>query len=153
MRQKYYNHITVDASGGFVQSTPESDENLTKNNIYDAGLDIKSRETVRIDPGQRALVSTGLYLEILPGYAGMIWARSGLAVKHGIMVGAGLVDSTYRGEVKVLLFNMGDKTFVVRKGDRIAQLVTVPINIGLYIPVPYLSSTKRGEDGFGSSGK
>lgn len=153
MRRKYYNQIQVDASGGFVKDTPDADDNLTKQNLYDAGLDIKSRETVRIDPGERALVSTGLYLEIFPGYVGLIWARSGLAVKHGIIVGAGCIDSSYRGEVKILLFNMGSESFVVKKGDRIAQLLTIPINIGMYIPVPYLSNTERGKDGFGSSGK
>ena len=145
---------SVDATGGFVLNTPDiTEDNLSKKNIYDAGLDIKAKENLVIYPGCRALISTGIHLEILPGYVGLIWARSGLAVKHGIMVGAGCIDVTYRGEVKVLLFNMGDAPFVVRKGDRIAQLLTVPINIGMYTTEAYLSGTERGTAGFGSSGK
>lgn len=152
MRKKYYRQIEVDASGGFMQNS-NFYENLVKEHTYDAGLDIRSNEEFTFLPGERKLVSTGLNVEILPGYVGLVWARSGLAVKHGIMIGAGCIDATYRGEVKVLMFNMGDEEFTVKKGYKIAQLITVPINLGMYLEVPYLSPTERGDDGFGSSGK
>ena len=144
----------IDFNGGFVKSdimtTPD---NLSKDRVYDAGLDIRSAKDVVLVPGERVLVPTGLYLEIFPGYMGLIWARSGMAFKHGVIVGAGCIDATYRGEVKVLLFNLGHECVSILKGDRIAQLLTVPVNLGMYIPVEYLSGTERGEDGFGSSGK
>lgn len=153
MKERFpYQHLNVDATGGFIQDGPRiTEDNVSKGNTFDAGLDIKSAETVVIYPGRRHLISTGIHLEILPGYVGLIWARSGLAVEHGIMIGAGCIDSTYRGEVKVLLFNMGDGPYRVYEGERIAQLLTVPVNIGMYIPIPRLSSSER-LGGFGSSG-
>jgi len=153
MRKRYYRQIELDVSGGFMLESPDGTNNLTKKHLYDAGLDIVSREDVRLYPMQRRLISTGLYLEILPGYVGLIWDRSGLAVDYGIMIGAGCIDATYRGEVKVLVFNLGERMYKIHAGDRIAQLITIPANIGMYIPVPYLSDSPRGESGFGSSGK
>lgn len=153
MRKKFYRQIEIDASGGFFKQNINNYENLTKSHTYDAGLDIRSEEEFTFLPGERKLVSTGVHLEILPGYVGLIWARSGLSVNHGIMIGAGCIDATYRGEVKILMFNMGDEEYTVRKGDKIAQLLTIPINIGMYLEVPYLSPTERGDDGFGSTGK
>ena len=143
----------VDFSGGFFAGGDSQAENLTKAHAMDAGLDLHANEDVVIDPGGRALVGTGIQVEILPGYVGLIFARSGLAVHHGIVVGAGVVDATYRGEVKVLLFNFGTEAFHARRGDRIAQLITVPVNLGRYDRVDFLSDTPRGGDGFGSSGR
>ena len=82
----------------------------------------------------------------------MLWSRSGLSVKHNVECGAGCIDSSYRGEVKVHLYNHGDEVFYIKKGDRIAQLLTMPINLSDYTPVDELPDTDRGEKGFGSSG-
>jgi len=125
---------------------------LYKRHIFDAGLDIKSNEEIIIEPNARKLLSTDLYIKIPNEYVGIIWSRSGLSVKHGIQVGAGCIDSTYTGEVKILLYNFGDKPFKVNVGDRIAQLLTIPINIENYEYVKELDETDRGENGFGSTG-
>jgi dUTP pyrophosphatase len=143
----------VDFTGGFFKFIKNHDAvNLTKKNELDAGLDLHAAESLEIKPFSRALVSTDIAVEILPGYVGLVKARSGLAVNYGIMVGAGVIDSGYRGEVKVLLFNMGETTFEIKKGDRIAQLLTVQCNLGTYQQVEYLSGSERGANGFGSSG-
>jgi dUTP pyrophosphatase len=146
---------TLDVIGGFFKQSYPCSTGVTPNkkNLLDAGLDLVSTMQGKIAPGDRQLIPTGIAVEILPGYVGLVKARSGLAVKHGIIVGAGVIDSGYRGEVKVLLFNMGKEWFQYNPGDRIAQLLTVPINLGLYTEVEYLSDTERGTNGFGSSGK
>lgn len=126
---------------------------LTKKHNSDAGLDIYSNEDITVYPSQSTLIHTNLYLEIPEGHVGLIWSRSGLSVKNKIEVGAGCIDSSYRGEVVVHLYNFSDKIYEIKKGDRIAQLLTVPINLGFYNKVEDLESTDRGEKGFGSSGK
>jgi dUTP pyrophosphatase len=122
-----------------------------------AGYDLYSAEdSVIIPGGDRTLVSTGLHISIPSGYYGRIAPRSGLAVKHGIGVGAGVVDEDYRGEVKILLFNHSKETFVVRFGDRIAQLILEKIATPDIVEVDNLGaldSTERGYGGFGSTGK
>jgi dUTP pyrophosphatase len=119
-----------------------------------AGWDLYADEDCWIgSTGARRLVSTGIALAIDPDKVGLIWPRSGLAVKNGIDTGAGVIDSDYRGEVKILLFNHGDKPFRVRAGDRIAQLLIVPAyGQTIKIVEEFAGTTARGENGFGSTG-
>ena len=121
-----------------------------------AGMDISAflDEPVTIEPGKRALIPTGLFMEFEPGYEVQIRARSGLAVKHGIGLvnGVGTIDSDYRGEIKVALINMGEAAFEVKNGDRIAQMVISPVVQAEIEPASELSDTSRGEGGFGSTG-
>jgi dUTP diphosphatase len=120
----------------------------------DAGLDLASCERVELNPGERALVGTGLAVAIPEGYAGFVQPRSGLAARHGLTVvnSPGLVDSGYRGELRVVLLNT-DRTepFVVEPGMRIAQLVVLPIPEVELVEVDELPSSERGVRGFGSS--
>ncbi len=111
-------------------------------------------EPVIIEPGKRALIPTGLFMEFEPGYEVQIRARSGLAVKHGIGLvnGVGTIDSDYRGEIKVALINMGETAFEVKNGERIAQMVISPVVQAEIEPASELSDTSRGEGGFGSTG-
>ena len=125
---------------------------LTKKSIHDAGLDICSNENVTVLPHDSKLISTGLYLEVPAFYVGLVWPRSGLSVKNKVEVGAGCIDAGYRGEVKIHLYNFSDINFEVKRGDRIAQLLTIPINVSNYTQVDKLSETERGISGFGSSG-
>jgi dUTP pyrophosphatase len=120
----------------------------------DAGLDLSAAERVELAPGARALVGTGLAVAIPEGHAGFVQPRSGLAAEHGITIvnSPGLVDSGYRGELKVILLNTdGERTFVVEPGMRIAQLVVVPVATPRPVEVLELPQTERGERGFGSS--
>jgi dUTP pyrophosphatase len=117
-----------------------------------AGFDICSTDYIEILPNNRNIVSTGLSIKLPVGVYGRIAPRSGLAVKHGIHVGAGVIDRDYRGEIKVLLFNLSNESFTVNPGDRIAQLIcehyeTPPIKV-----VDELDATERGQGGFGSTG-
>ena len=120
----------------------------------DAGLDLAACDEVRLGPGERALVGTGLAVAIPEGYAGFVQPRSGLAARHGITVvnSPGLIDSGYRGEIKVVLLNTdGEKTFVAEPGERIAQLVVLPVPELAVREVDELSASERGVRGFGSS--
>lgn len=122
----------------------------------DAGLDLYSCEAAHIGPGERWSVGTGVGVEIPDGHAGLVLPRSGLARDHGIaLVNApGLIDSGYRGEVRVLLLNTDPaETFRVEPGDRIAQLLLTPIAKAEPVEAPALSDSVRGEGGFGSSGR
>jgi dUTP pyrophosphatase len=120
----------------------------------DAGLDLASCKRVELGPGERAIVGTGLAVAIPEGYAGFVQPRSGLAARHGLTVvnSPGLVDSGYRGELRVVLLNT-DRTepFVVEPGMRIAQLVVLPIPELELVEVDELPSSERGVRGFGSS--
>lgn len=121
----------------------------------DAGYDLHALEPARLEPGARALVRTGLAIELPAGHAGLVLPRSGLAARHGIaLVNApGLIDAGYRGELRVLLLNTDrDTAFEVAAGDRIAQLVIVAVATPQIVEVDDLSATARGESGFGSSG-
>jgi dUTP pyrophosphatase len=121
----------------------------------DAGLDLRAAEPATIGPGERAAIGTGIAVEIPAGHAGLVLPRSGLALKHGIaLVNApGLIDSGYRGEVRVLLLNTDrEHEFELERGDRIAQLLVVPFAATAPIEVAELSETGRGLGGFGSSG-
>lgn len=122
----------------------------------DAGLDLYACESAHIGPGERWSVGTGVGVEIPEGHAGLVLPRSGLARDHGIaLVNApGLIDSGYRGELRVLLLNTDPaETFRVEPGDRIAQLVLTPIATPEPTEVPTLTESMRGEGGFGSSGR
>jgi dUTP pyrophosphatase len=122
----------------------------------DAGLDLYTADPATIEAGERATVSTGIAVEIPDGYAGLVLPRSGLAARYGIaLVNApGLIDSGYRGEVKVLLLNT-DRTeaFRISPGDRIAQLVLLPVAAAEPVEVDELVVSARGAGGFGSSGR
>jgi dUTP pyrophosphatase len=120
----------------------------------DAGLDLSASERVELGPGERAVVSTGLTVAIPVGHAGFVQPRSGLAASHGITIvnTPGLVDSGYRGELKVVLLNTDrSERFVVEPGMRIAQLVVVPVAMTEPTEVGELPASERGERGFGSS--
>ena len=119
----------------------------------DAGADITASEKIAIPPRERTLVSTGVRLEIPEGYVALIWPRSGLAVKKGIDCGAGVIDSHYRGEVKVLLFNHSDNEFQIEPGDRIAQILIQKVERVEFHLVDQLNETARSDAGFGSTGK
>jgi dUTP pyrophosphatase len=121
----------------------------------DAGLDLYALDDALLAPGARASVPTGIAVEIPPGQAGLVLPRSGLAARHGISVvnAPGLIDSGYRGEVRVLLLNTDrDQPFQVSAGDRIAQLVLVRVELLTPVEVDALSDSERGAGGFGSSG-
>lgn len=125
----------------------------TRSNPTDAGLDLYAEEDVTILPGSRQLVSAGIAISIPEGYVAYIKPRSGLALRHGIDVMAGVVDSSYRGEVNVLLVNLSHDNFTVFTGDRIAQLVIQKVELWTPVVVDELDETVRGDNGFGSSGK
>lgn len=124
----------------------------TRNNSSDAGLDLYCVEAVTIYPTQKALLPSGLSMSIPPGYVGLIWPRSGLAANKGIDVLAGVVDSAYRGEIKVSLINHGERPVEFKPGDRIAQLLIQRVALWDPVEVRDLDNTDRGEKGFGSSG-
>ena len=107
-----------------------------------------------IEPGEREAVPTGLVLEIPPGYEGQVRPRSGLAITHGLTVvnGPGTIDSDYRGELKVLLVNLGAEAVSIARGDRIAQLLIAPVTRAAFIETVDVSASERGEGGFGSTG-
>ena len=122
----------------------------------DAGLDLFSAEAVTLKPGERAAIPTGLAIEIPEGYAGFVHARSGRALREGLaLVNApGLIDSGYRGEIKVIVVNLDPSDVVhVERGDKIAQLVVQPVETVELAEVGDLDATERGEEGFGSTGR
>lgn len=122
----------------------------------DAGLDLYACEPAHIGPGERWSVGTGVAVEIPEGHAGLVLPRSGLARKHGIALvnSPGLIDSGYRGEVRVLLLNTDPaEIFRVELGDRIAQLVLAPVALAEPVEAAALSESARGDGGFGSSGR
>lgn len=119
-----------------------------------AGMDVVSAEDVTLAPGARHAVATGLSMAIPPGYEIQVRPRSGLALKHGISVPntPGTIDSDYRGELKVILINLGPEPFAIARGDRVAQLVLAPVVQATWHEVAELDATARGEGGFGSTG-
>ena len=119
-----------------------------------AGMDICAAESLTLRAGKRHAVATGFAFAIPDGYEVQVRPRSGLALKHGItcLNTPGTIDSDYRGEVKVVLANLGDEDFVINTGDRIAQIVVAPVTQGMMIEVDALDDTERGTGGFGSTG-
>lgn len=127
---------------------------LTRANHLDAGLDVQSNEIITIPAYDSALISTGLIINIPKGHVGLLWSRSGLSVKHKLEVGAGCIDSGYHGEIKVHLYNHGEDSYTINIGERIAQLLTIPISLIEYEQVKEFEETsERGRKGFGSTGK
>lgn len=118
-----------------------------------AGLDLYSCEETKIPPFGRTLVDTGVSMAIPHGYVGLIWPRSGLALKQGIDTGAGVIDADYRNVVGVLLFNHTTEPYRVCAGDRIAQIMIQPVVMCEPVAVSALDNTDRGENGFGSTGR
>lgn len=120
----------------------------------DAGMDLKSLEDVLLEPGRPALVSTGLAIELPPGYEAQLRPRSGLALRHAVTLpnAPATIDPGYRGEIRVILLNLGTEPYLIHKGDRIAQMV-----IARYEAIEWeegdLNDSVRGSDGFGSSGR
>ena len=119
-----------------------------------AGMDVLSAEDVTLEPGGRHAVATGLAMAIPDGYEIQVRPRSGLALKHGISLPntPGTIDSDYRGELKIIMINLGREAFAIQRGDRIAQLVVAPVTQGEWIEVADLDDTSRGAGGFGSTG-
>ena len=126
----------------------------TKNHYNDAGLDLYSHENTIILNGSVALVSTGIAMAIPDGYCGVIKDRSGIAVKRGLEVVAGIIDSQYRGEIKIAFVNNTSDLdgSVISKGERVAQMLILPVPKVDLVEVSNLDETERGKDGFGSSG-
>ena len=121
----------------------------------DAGLDLRSNEDVVLQPLERRLISTGLAIAIPEGYAGFVQPRSGMALKHGLSMAntPGLIDSHYRGELKVIAINLDPREPIsIKRGDRIAQLVIQQVPVVSLVEVEELDETDRGTGGFGSSG-
>jgi len=122
-----------------------------------AGYDLCAavQQDLVLAPGDRALVPTGYQIAIPPGYEGQIRPRSGLALSYGIVLpnAPGTIDSDYRGELRVILMNAGEKEYVIRRGDRIAQLVIAPVTTVEFSECDRLGATDRGEGGFGHSGR
>lgn len=119
-----------------------------------AGMDVVSAEDLTLEPGGRHAVATGFAMAIPHGYEVQVRPRSGLALKHGVtcLNTPGTIDSDYRGEVKVILANLGSDPFPIKRGDRIAQLVPAPVQRAAFAEVTSLDETARGVGGFGSTG-
>jgi dUTP pyrophosphatase len=124
---------------------------------FAAGLDLRANldADIELAPMDRILVPTGLFIQIPDGYEGQVRPRSGLAIKHGVTVlnSPGTIDSDYRGEVKVILVNLGNEKFIVKDGERIAQLIVAPHQQINWEAVEKLDSTERNEGGFGHTGR
>jgi len=124
-----------------------------------AGMDLRAAvpadEPIILEAGSRNLIETGLALALPPGFEAQIRPRSGLAIKHGVtcLNTPGTVDADYRGEIKVILINLGDEPFTIRRGERIAQMVIAPVVQADIMQVDVLDETDRGVGGFGSTGK
>lgn len=124
---------------------------------YSAGADLYAcmEESINIEPGETFFVKTGIAMEIPEGYAGLVYARSGLACKKGLAPAnkVGVIDSDYRGEIIVALHNHGNESVTVENGERIAQLVITPYITAIFNEVDVLEDTERGQGGFGSTGR
>jgi dUTP pyrophosphatase len=121
----------------------------------DAGADLIAAESVELAPGERKLVGTGTAVALPDGYVGLVVPRSGLATKHGLTIvnTPGILDAGYRGEIKIILLNTDrSEPYTVTAGDRIAQLVIMPVTRARFIPVERLPGSQRGDGGFGSTG-
>ena len=120
-----------------------------------AGVDLRAVEKRVLLPGERALVPTGISIALPVGWEAQVRPRSGLALKHGITLpnSPGTIDADYRGEIQVIMMNLGDEPFVIEPGDRIAQMVIAPVSQVSWIESDSLEKTERGSGGFGSTGK
>jgi len=127
-------------------------KHLSKAHPSDAAFDIEANEETLVYGYSRKLISTGIRMAIPEGYCGIIKSRSGLAVKNSVEIGAGVIDAGYRGEIKVLLCNYGEDVLYINPGDRIAQLMLVPVPAVVFEVVEDLDETTRNDKGFGSTG-
>lgn len=118
----------------------------------DAGMDIFSCEEVMLKPGERKLISTGISMEIPEGNVALVWDKSGIAGNHGIKTMAGVIDSSYRGEIKIVILNTSDKEYSIKHGDKICQILIQPVVSAEIVEVSELEETERGSGGFGSTG-
>ncbi len=122
-----------------------------------AGMDVRAslNEIIVLEPMQRQLIPTGLFIELPMGYEAQIRPRSGLAINHGItcLNSPGTIDSDYRGELKVILINLSNESHTIKNGDRIAQMIISPVEQAVFLEVDMLTTTERGEGGFGHTGK
>lgn len=118
----------------------------------DAGLDLYAMEDQVVAPGQRIIIGTGIALRIPFGYAGLIWDKSGIASKSGMKVMGGVIDAGYRGEIKAVLTNLGENSYLIHIGDKIAQILIQKIELPAVEEVEELPPTERNEQGFGSTG-
>jgi dUTP pyrophosphatase len=125
--------------------------------IGSSGMDLRANleSPVKLESMKRALIPTGLFIELPLGYEAQVRSRSGLAIKHGItcLNSPGTIDSDYRGEIKIILINLSDESFTIQHGERIAQLIIQPVFKAEWEVVNILNETKRGEGGFGHTGK
>lgn len=121
-------------------------------NTRDAGMDFYSVIDITILPNERVACDTGIAMAIPAGYVGLIWDKSGVAFKGGIKTMGGVIDSSYRGEIKIILTNLSDKEYVIRKGDKVAQMLIQKVESPSIEEVEVLDDTERGEGGFGSTG-
>jgi dUTP pyrophosphatase len=121
--------------------------------LGDAGLDLFSIEDRVIKAGERATISTGISIEFPEGYVALVWDKSGLASNSGIKTMAGVIDSTYRGELKIVLLNTSKQDYEIKKGQKICQLLIQPIIRAEIEEISDLSTSARGENGFGSTGE
>lgn len=119
----------------------------------DAGMDIFSIETVGILPKSRVIISTGIAIELPPGYVCLVWDKSGLAFKQGITCLGGVIDAGYRGEYKICLYNTADEAYTINAGDKIAQILIQEVKHAQIVEVKKLEDSLRKTKGFGSSGK
>ena len=118
----------------------------------DAAFDLRSADVKLVKPGEKVIVKTGIRMAIPEGYAGLIWDRSGLAAKNGLHCLAGVIDSGYRGEVGVVIKNLGEEEMLIEKNMRIAQMLIQPVESARIMEVEELDDTDRGEGGFGHTG-
>ncbi len=122
-----------------------------------AGMDVRAAvsEPLTLEPGKRALVPTGLRIALPEGYEAQIRPRSGLAIKHGVILpnSPGTIDADYRGEIRIIIANLGEEPFVINRGDRIAQMIIAPVTKVEWQIVQSLSETQRGAGGFGHTGR
>lgn len=145
------NSITVNIINNSLNNLPAYET------IGSSGMDLRAnlQEPVKLEPMQRALIPTGLFIELPLGYEAQVRPRSGLALKHGItcLNSPGTVDSDYRGEIKIVLINLSNETFIIQHGERIAQMIFQTVAKAEWQLVKVLNESKRGEGGFGHTGK
>lgn len=118
----------------------------------DAGADLRSPIDFVIYPGQSKQIDTGVHMEIPVGYAGFLKSKSGLATRHGVVSIEGTIDAGYTGSIGVMLYNIGERTYEIRRGDKISQIVIQPVVLCGFRVVEKLVETERGDGGFGSTG-
>ncbi|HEY2726752.1 MAG TPA: dUTP diphosphatase [Parafilimonas sp.] len=145
------NSVTINITNNSTNALPAYET------IGSSGMDLRAnlQEPVKLKPMQRAIIPTGLFIELPLGYEAQVRPRSGLAIKHGItcLNSPGTIDSDYRGEIKVILINLSDEIFIIQHGERIAQMIIQPVTKAEWQLVKVLNESKRGEGGFGHTGK